>query len=68
MLLFAACCRFWNHTVFTYAPEAFICGCPSWQCKSLRGVANPSGMWKYWNWQAESAKNDALAMWAGFRK
>ena len=64
MLLFGACCRHFDHTVFVYAPDCYICGCPSWCCDSVRSET----MWLIWKERAAAAKNEAIQLWHHFRE
>ena len=66
MLLFAACARRYNHTVFCYAPEAAICGCPERSCRYLQGLDHEAMRYARWNRQAEDAKAKAELMWDKF--
>ena len=66
MLLFAACARRCNHTVFCYAPEARICRCPAKSCESLRQLDNAAMRYALWNRQAEDARAKAELMWDAF--
>ena len=64
LLLFGACCRHFDHTIFVYAAQCESCQCPSQGCKSVRDRA----MWQTWKQQAQGAKTEAIQVWDGFRK
>ena len=63
MLLFAACCRHFQHTVFVYAPGCDICTCPSWYCENVKSDA----MWLVWIQRAAAAKNEVIQLWRDYR-
>ena len=62
LLLFGACCRHFDHTVFLYAPDGNLCDCPSSSCQNVQDWP----MWKNWNQQADWAKWAAIQMWTDF--
>jgi len=63
MLLVAACCRHFDHTVFVYAPDCDICRRPSWFCDSVRSET----MWLIWKERAAAAKNEVIQLWRDYR-
>ena len=69
MLLFARCCRHYNHVVYHYALDAPICGCPElvsfrnfeWMTEQQRGQYQ-----MYWDARAYAAEQRALALFQHF--
>ena len=64
LLLFGACCREFEHTVFLHAPHCNICGCSHWNCY----YTTTREMYEAWHGQAEVAKKNAIAMWRSFQE
>ena len=69
MLLFARCCRSYNHVVYHYALDADICGCPGVYCRSLQWMTDLERVnWQaHWDSRAAEAEQHALQLFGRFR-
>ena len=68
MLLFARCCRRYNHLVYHYAPDAPICGCPEVHCRNMYRLSGQQRVnWQaHWERRAVAAKRRAIAFFDRF--
>ena len=68
MLLFARCCRHYNHVVYHYALDAPICGCPEVHCRNFDWMTEQErANWKvHWDRRAAAAEQLALQVFDRF--
>ena len=68
MLLFARCCRRYNHVVYHYALDAPICGCPDVDCRNMQWMtAQQRAAWQvHWDRRADDAEQRAIVLFEGF--